>query len=324
MTAPALPAGYDRSNEYTRIIIDEALARGVDVDVLDADIGELRLTHGGRSHTVIQSLSELTSAIAFRRCDDKALTRRVLVDAGLPVPPGRIATGDRADEAFLAEHGAVVVKPCRGEGGAGISVGVTDADGLRTAVASARRTCDRVLLEAMVPGDDLRVLVIDGAVVAASVRRPPVVTGDGTRTVRQLVEARNERRAAELGPAMVTPLDDITEACVRAGGLGLDEVLDEGTELQVRRTANLHSGGTIHDVTPCLHPTLADAAIRAAAAVDLPVAGIDLMVPSPEGPEHVFIEVNEQPGLANHEPQPTARRYLDLLFPDTAAPPRRS
>ena len=319
MTPPALPAGYDRSNEYTRIIIDEALARGVDVVVLDPDIGELELTHGGRTHTVIQSLSELTSAIAFRRCDDKALTRRVLVAAGLSVPPGRIATGDRADEDFLAEHGSVVVKPCRGEGGAGISVGVTDPDGLRTAVATARRTCDRVLLEALVPGDDLRVLVIDGRVVAASVRRPPTVVGDGSSTVRALIEARNDERASTLGPAMVTPLDDITDACVRTAGHDLDEVLGEGVEVKVRRTANLHSGGTIHDVTPCLHPDLADAAIRATAAVDLPVAGIDLMVASPEEPTHVLIEVNEQPGLANHEPQPTAQRYLDLLFPATAA-----
>src|SRR5690606_39049761 len=92
--SPSTPDGYDRCNDYTRIIVDEALARGIRVTVLDPDIGELELTHDGRTHTVIQSLSDLTSAIAFRRCDDKALTRRVLVDAGLPVPPGRLATDD--------------------------------------------------------------------------------------------------------------------------------------------------------------------------------------------------------------------------------------
>jgi GNAT-family acetyltransferase (TIGR03103 family) len=315
-----LPDGYESSNEYTRIIVDEALARGIDVVVLDPELGELELTRTGRTHTVIQSLSELTSAIAFRRCDDKAMTRRVLTDAGLPVPPGRVATGDDADEGFLAEHGSIVVKPCRGEGGAGISVGVTEPADLGRAVASARATCERVLLEAMVPGEDLRVLVIDGEVVAASVRRPPAVVGEGSRTVRALVEVRNERRTAELGPGMVTPLDGITEACVRAAGHDLDDVLDDGVELQVRRTANLHSGGTIHDMTACLHPTLADAAVRGAAAIGLPVAGVDLMVDSPEEARHVFIEVNEQPGLANHEPQPTAQRYLDLLFPATRQP----
>jgi hypothetical protein len=32
----------------------------------------------------------------------------------------------------------------------------------------------------------------------------------------------------------------------------------------------------------------------------------------------VFIEANERPGLANHEPQPTAERFMDLLFPYSA------
>lgn len=318
MSPPAVPDGYEACNEYTRIIVDEALVRDVGVVIHDPTIGELTLTHDRRRHTVIQSLSDLTSAVAFRRCDDKALTRRVLVQAGLPVAQGRLATDDEADAAFLAEHAPIVVKPCRGEGGAGISVGVTDPDGLRAAIDSARETCPQVLLEAMAPGDDLRVLVIDGAVVAASVRRPPVVTGDGTSTVQELIEARNDQRAAALGPAMVTPLDDITVACVRTAGHDLDTVPDEGEDLQVRRTSNLHTGGTIHDMTDVVHPHLAEAALAAAAALDLPVAGIDLMVPSPEGPDHVVIEVNEQPGLANHEPRPTAQRYLDLLFPETA------
>ncbi len=315
----ARPAGYDDANDYTRIIVDEALRRGVDVEIGAPALGELTLRHGGRTVRTFESLSELTSAVAFRRCDDKLLTRRVLADAGLPVSPGRLATDDDADQAFLDEHGEIVVKPCRGEGGAGISVGVTDAAGLDAARRSARTQCDRVLLEAGAPGNDLRVLVIDGAVVAAAVRKPPTVVGNGTDTVRALIEARNSRRARELGERMVTPLDDITDAAVRSGGHDLDDVLPEGEALAVRRTANLHSGGTIEDVTDELHPTLADAAIRAADAIGLPVAGADLMVEDPTRPAHVFIEVNEQPGLANHEPRPTAERFLDLLFPETAS-----
>lgn len=311
------PAGYEDCNEYTRIIVDEAMRRGIEVAIGDPELGELELRHDGVVHRAFQSLSDLTSAIAFRRCDDKLLTRRVLAAADLPVAPGQLAGEEAVDASFLADHGSVVVKPCQREGGAGITVGVTDVEGLSDAVASARRHCARVLLEAVVPGDDLRVLVIDDEVVAASVRRPPVVTGDGTRTVRSLVEARNEERIADGGFA--TPLDDITEASVRAAGHELDDVLPDGEELAVRRTANLHTGGTIHDVTEQLHPALAELARAATTAIGLPVAGVDLMVvdPAEAGPA-VVIEVNEQPGLANHEPRPTAQRYLDLLFPATA------
>ena len=73
----------------------------------------------------------------------------------------------------------------------------------------------------------------------------------------------------------------------------------------------------MHDVTDRLHPAIADACIRAARALDIPVTGLDLIVRSPSRPEYVIIEANERPGLANHEPQPTAERFIDLLFPQT-------
>jgi len=85
--------------------------------------------------------------------------------------------------------------------------------------------------------------------------------------------------------------------------------------IPVRKTANLHTGGTIHDVTGETHPVLIDAAIAAARAIEIPVTGIDLMVKSPREADYIFIEANERPGLANHEPQPTAERFVDLLFP---------
>ncbi len=83
----------------------------------------------------------------------------------------------------------------------------------------------------------------------------------------------------------------------------------------MRKAANLHTGGTIHDVTGEVHGRLVDAAIIAARAIDIPVVGIDLIVPSPRTPDYVFIEANERPGLANHDPQPTAERFIDFLFP---------
>ncbi len=83
----------------------------------------------------------------------------------------------------------------------------------------------------------------------------------------------------------------------------------------MRKAANLHTGGTIHDVTATVHRNLVDAACKAARAIGIPVVGIDFMVKQPEKPDYIFIEANERPGLANHEPQPTAGKFVDLLFP---------
>jgi GNAT-family acetyltransferase (TIGR03103 family) len=314
-------AEYDRLNPYARIIADEARRRGIGVDVLDAEWGELRLTHGGRSIVTRESLSELTNAVAMSRCDDKRVTRRICQAAGLSVPRGRTATGDDDDAAFVREVGEVVVKPARGEQGRGITVGVRSPAELEAAVAAARQHCPDVLLEELVDGEDLRVIVINHEVVAAAVRKPAAVLGDGSTTIGRLIEAQSRRRQAATGGESCIPLDSGTVETVRAAGYDLDDVLPDGSELRVRRTANLHTGGTIHDVTASLHPALVTAAVRASRALDVPVTGLDFLVPDVAGPEHVLIEANERPGLANHQPQPTAERFVDLLFPETVVGP---
>ncbi|WP_292899015.1 MULTISPECIES: N-acetylglutaminylglutamine synthetase [unclassified Nitratireductor] len=310
------PADFDRLNPYARLIVDEAHRRGVAVDVTDAEGGFFRLSFGGRSIQCRESLSELTSAVAMSICDDKAVTRRVVERAGLIVPEQMEAVDDDAVlEAFLHKHGRVVVKPARGEQGKGVAVGLETLDETKNAIRIARELSDRVLIEACFEGEDLRLVVIDYRLVAAAVRRAPRVVGDGHKTIGELIEKQSRRRAAATGGESRIPIDDETRRCVAGLGFEMSSVLPEGQEVVVRKTANLHTGGSIHDVTEKVHPDLVRAACTAARAIDIPVVGIDLMVRSPGQSDYVFIEANERPGLANHEPQPTAERFVDLLFP---------
>jgi GNAT-family acetyltransferase (TIGR03103 family) len=311
------PAPDTNLNPYAQIITNEARRRGITVEVVDEPSSMFRLSLGGRSFVCRESLTSATSAAAMTTCDDKALTRRVLVKAGLRVPDQCVAASDLLMTAFLAEHGAVVVKPARGEQGRGIAVNLTTGDEVRTAVTEARQHCDTVLLEEYVAGHDLRVVVIGFKVVAAAIRRPAQIIGTGQHSIRDLIEKQSRRRAAATGGESKIPLDAETERCVRLGGYEMDAILPAGTKLLVRRTANLHTGGTIHDVTDEIHHDLVSAAVQAARAIDIPVVGLDLIVPDIRGREHWFIEANERPGLANHEPQPTAERFIDMLFPQT-------
>ena len=315
----APPPGLTELNPYARVIADEALRRGIRVEVTDAESGELRLSLGGRSVLTRESLSEFTSAVAMTRCDDKRITRRVMERAGVRVPRGVVAADgdDVAARELLAACGSVVVKPARGEQGKGITVGVRDADALQRAVTLASQYCPDVLVEELVPGDDLRVVVIDHQVVAAALRIPAEVVGDGRQDVTALVQETSRRRQRATGGESSIPLDDTTAEVVADAGHTMADVLPRGERLRVRRTANLHTGGTIVDVTDRLHPDIAAAAVRASRAIGIPVTGLDFMVPDVAGPEHVFIEANERPGLANHEPQPTVSRFVDLLFPET-------
>ncbi|MBK8176263.1 MAG: N-acetylglutaminylglutamine synthetase [Rhodospirillales bacterium] len=307
----------DQLNIYAQIIVDEARRRGIAVEIEDAAAGIFRLVLGGRSIACRESLSDLTSAVALSRCDDKALTRRLLSAAGLRVADQLVVTSDEDVRNFFGKYGRVVVKPAQGEQGRGVQVDLRSLTEVRESIKAARKLCDKVLIEQFVAGEDLRIIVIDGAVVAGAVRKPAMIVGDGIRTIADLIGSQSRRRAAATRGESRIPLDAETERCVRARGYEMGDILPAGEGLAVRKTANLHTGGTIHDETANLHPELRQAAEKAAAVLDIPVVGFDFLVPDVGGADYVIIEANERPGLANHEPQPTAERFIDLLFPQT-------
>ncbi|MFP4312877.1 MAG: N-acetylglutaminylglutamine synthetase [Alphaproteobacteria bacterium] len=304
-------------NPYAMLIINEAKKRGIRVDVLDAVDNYFRLSYGGSSVVCRESLTEHTSSIAMSRCSDKKTTIRLLKEAGLKVPDQHIASTPLENQAFLKKHGSIVVKPTVGEQGAGITVDVRTKNELATAISYAGQVNPEVLLEQMVKGEDLRIIVINYKVVAAAIRRPPCVIGDGEHTIMDLVKKQSRRREQATQGESKIPVDEELKRTVHNAGYGLDDILPAGVELQVRKAANLHVGGTIHDVTDQLHPELITAAQEAAKVLNIPVTGLDFIVPSPDQNDYVIIEANERPGLANHEPQPTAERFIDFLFPQT-------
>ncbi len=311
-------AQADGLNPYARILVDEAQRRGIRVEVIDAENGYFKLSLGGRSVVCRESLSELTSAVAMSRCADKRVTVRLLGQAGLKVPQQALAADAEHNARFLREHGAIVVKPVDGEQGKGIAVNLTDAEDVEAAIENASQFGERVLLEQYCEGQDLRVVVINHQVVAAALRKPATVVGDGQSTIAQLIDKQSRRRAAATGGESRIPVDGETKRCIGLQGFKLEDVLPFGESLAVRKTANLHTGGTIHDVTEQLHPALKNAAEQASRVLDIPVTGLDFLVPAVDQPDYVVIEANERPGLANHEPQPTAQRFIDLLFPGSA------
>jgi GNAT-family acetyltransferase (TIGR03103 family) len=311
-------SGDSRLNPYAKIIVDEARRRGIAVSIVDAEHGYFSLRVGAKSVVCRESLSELTSAIAMSRCDDKQVSIRLLRAAGLATPESRLAGTDEENLAFLEAEKRIVVKPVRGEQGNGVSVDIDDEDEMRAAIEEARGVCSEVMLETFVAGQDLRIIVIDGEVVAAAVRRPAEIVGNGVANTGSLIEKQSRRRSAATGGESRIPVDDETLRCLRRAGYDLESVPDEGEVIRVRETANLHTGGTMHDVTGELHPDLVAAAERAARALNIPVVGLDFIVEAADKPGYWIIEANERPGLANHEPQPTAERFVDLLFPQTA------
>ncbi|MBN6187582.1 ATP-grasp domain-containing protein [Aneurinibacillus sp. BA2021] len=304
-------------NVYAQILIDEAKKRGIDVEIVDEKANLYRLYHDGQSVLCRESLTEKTSAMAMTICDDKALTHRLLRKAGIRVPGQETYTDMQQAASLLKAWGSLVVKPASGEQGQGITVDVRREEELEEAVQAARRHSQLILLEEFVQGRDLRVIVIDYTFVAAIERKPACVLGNGKNTIRELIAMKNEWLVQKTGGESQIPINTETERVIRHHQMSLDDVLPNDQELQVCKTANYHTGGTITDVTDAVSLFLKAEAEKASRALSIPVVGLDYLVPDFAGEEYVIIEANERPGLANHEPQPTAERFIDFLFPAT-------
>lgn len=293
-----------------RAIVEAARRRDIPVARLD-DQSLIRLGQGVHQVQVRATLTSRTSVIAVDRAQSKAETKRVLKAAGLPVPEGvEVDTLEAAQQVLAgwSRGEPLVVKPLDGHQGDGVSMNVRTPQEMEQAFRHAAGAGRRVLIEEQVAGDPYRLLVVGGQMVAAARRVPPSVVGDGRQTVRALIAALN--RDARRGKGHSFPMTRVTvDEALRFQldqlGVGLDETPPEGLVIPLKASANLSTGATSIDVTDRVSPSLAAQAVRAARAIGLDIAGVDVVTPSLserlEAVGGAIVEVNAAPGLRMHE-----------------------
>ncbi|MBW9064388.1 cyanophycin synthetase [Rhizobium herbae] len=318
----------------TASLVQEAECRGIPWSRTD-NSSLIQFGYGKYQKRIRASCTSLTSEVATEIACDKQLTNKLLSEAGIPVPEGKIvSTGDEAIAAAIQIGFPVVAKPVDGNHGRGVNANLDDVDEVRWAFEQARREGEEVLVERHFSGNDYRILVIGGEVVAVAERSPAHVIGDGKSTIQGLIERENNDPRRGFGheaPLTKIKVDDCLLHHLGRQNLGLSSVLARGQVVFLRPTANLSSGGTAVDRTEDIHPDNALVARRAAKIVGLDIAGIDFIAPDISRSIHHtgggVIEVNAGPGFRMHL-QPSEGRSrnvagaaLDLLFP-AGAPSR--
>lgn len=317
-----------RLGPTTQSLVSEARRRGIPILRLDEQ-SFVQLGYGSRQKRIRASITSQTSHIAVESAGNKAMTKRLLEEAGLPTAKGSVVASAEEAVATAARLGwPVVIKPLDGNHGRGVTTGVSDEAGLRAAFELAVRHSRRVIVEQMLQGRDHRFLVIGGRVEAIAERVPASVTGDGVRTVAELVELANQdpRRGQGHENVMTRIVIDqaVTDRLARMG-LDLTSVAAEGQTVELRDTANLSTGGSAIDRTEVAHPDNIAIAEQAAAVIGLDVAGIDFLIPdvtrSVRGTGGGIVEVNAAPGFRMHlapsegRARDVARPVLRTLFP---------
>lgn len=323
----------------TQLLAAEARSRGVRVEVLDADDNFLRLSRDGRTEYVKQATrTSLDTYIAALIMENKQVTKQILREGGLPVPPGRaVRSVAEALKHFPEFAGAgLVIKPRSTNFGEGVTIFKTAdwrPDDAAAAVTRGLELDSTVLLERYETGREYRFLVIGDETVAVLHRVPANIVGDGWRSIRALVDEKN--RDPRRGSGYVTPLEKIRlgpeeQLYLAAQGLNFDSVPVAGTTVYLRENSNISTGGDSLDFTDTAHPGYKEAAVRAARAVGARICGADLIISdisaAPTADNFSIIELNFNPALHIHafpfrgENRRVEAKVLDLLGFRTCAP----
>lgn len=269
-----------------------------------------RFGQGGASRVVMESSLQADGHLAARASRSKLHTKQLLRALGLPTPAWRVVS-DAAQlaQAVDAVGFPCVTKPLDGHGGQGVSAGLTTRDAVQQGFEVARQhTAGPILVEAFVPGDDHRLMVVRGQLVAVIRREPPSVVGDGRSTVRELVvqanAGRDPRSLVRSGYRRRIELDASAQLQLQAQGLTPDAVPQAGLRVRVRSNANLSTGGVCTDVTAHIHPGWRVLAESLAHTLGLAMVGMDLLtvdIRHPPGAAAAgpagLVEINTHPGL---------------------------
>jgi hypothetical protein len=239
------------------------------------------------------------SATASSLASDKHFASMILRDAGVPALGGEYfflhdrhrahrPAGHERSDAFacfktLAEE--AFVKPLAGSRG-DFAQAVHGAAALDRYLDDVVQYYDAILMQPIVEGIEYRVFLLDDDVLYCARKYPPSVTGDGVRTLRDLLAVHNDGlRARGLSPASLS--DDPS----------FEAIPPKGERHEIPGRMNLSAGGTM---------VLADApseqvvklARQAARAIGLRVAAIDMFVDIGGRPGAIeIIEVNCNPSI---------------------------
>lgn len=322
---------YDSFELSTQILIAEALSRGVKIDVIDKDDNFIRLKKGDKVEYVKQATkTSVDTYIAPLIMENKEVTKYILREQAIKVPNGiSIGSINEAIESFGEFNGKdIVVKPKSTNFGEGVFI-LKNAklnEDYTNAVTQALKFDNTVLIEEFIAGKEYRFLVIGDEVAAVLHRVPANITGDGLRSIEELVNEKNNDPLR--GTGYVTPLEKIVLSSVEKEYLAIQEkdikyIPEKGEVVYLRENSNISTGGDSIDFTDEVLEEYKLIAVKAAKAVGAKICGADIIIQNikqkPDDKNYSIIELNFNPALHIHnfpyqgQNRHVEKKILDLL-----------
>ena len=326
-----LTRNYKELELSTQIIINGALKRGIEVEVLDWDDNFIRLKKGNKIEYIKQGTkTSLDTYIAPLIMENKEVTKIILKEHNLNVPESttvrRIDEAEKKYQDFIVKD--IVIKPKSTNFGLGITIlkKLRSKEDYMLAIKQALNYDSSVMIEEFIPGKEYRFLVVGDEVAAILHRVPANVVGNGSQNIKELVDEKNKNPMR--GKGYVTPLEIIVLGSFEKDYLISQEkdityIPVEGELVYLRENSNLSTGGDSIDFTDDILDDYKIIAVESAKAVGAKICGADIIISDvkakPDKNNHSIIELNFNPILHAHAyPSQGQNRHvednvLDLL-----------
>lgn len=318
----------DRFGPSTGSIVDEAVARDIPYIRLNSQ-SLVQLGYGKNQVRFRATMTDKTSSIAVDLASNKDETKRMLRDASIPVADGMCISDLAALDEVIRKIGfPLVFKPLDGNHGKGASINVKTTEEATSAFHHAKKYSRKIIVERFIVGNDYRILVINHRFIAAALREPAHIIGDGVSSIHNLIDLENCNPKRGYGHENVLTeitIDRETTDQLERQGYTLKTILKKEEVCYLKGTANLSTGGTSTDVTDIVHPSNIFIFERISRVIGLDICGIDIMATNLNEPLDitggVVLEVNAAPGFRMHLApvnglaRNVAAPVIDMLYP---------
>ncbi|MFM0775420.1 bifunctional glutamate--cysteine ligase GshA/glutathione synthetase GshB [Streptococcus suis] len=335
-TAPYALKGYENMELSTQLILFDAIQMGLHVEILDEEDQFLKLWHGDHVEYIKNgNMTSKDNYVIPLAMANKVVTKKILDQAGFPVPAGAEFANKTDALRYYGQvaSSAIVVKPKSTNFGLGISIFQEPASlaDYEKALDIAFSEDSHVLVEEFVAGTEYRFFILDGKCEAVLLRVAANVVGDGSSTIRELVDQKNQdplRGRDHRSPLEIINLGDIELLMLEQQGYTPDTVLPEGVQAFLRGNSNISTGGDSIDMTDQMDESYKQLAAAMATAMGAWACGVDLIIPdrtkpaSKDEPNCTCIELNFNPAMYLHTytytgpGQSITPKILRKLFPE--------
>jgi cyanophycin synthetase len=322
----------------TTCFIDEARKRGIKFKVLYGPFGYTNYFQAEINGKIFRfeglPIADFASKHEAQLVDDKKRTKCRLRKKNFPIADGKAFWFWQKKQAveFGVNHlrFPLVVKPCRGSASKHVTTNIQDIERLKYAINKAIIYSPAFIIERFIPDASVhRATVIDFNFVACVKQAPANVVGNGSLTIRELIDRKNN------DPCRGQPFqkeftlykiveDETTRNLLAEKGYNLSIILKEGEIVYLQKDSFLKLGGDLLEVTPQVHPDNIQLFRDIAKLFDIRVVGIDFLCQnisdSWKNQQCAVLELNSIPCIELHHfpssgiPQNVAKAIVDLFF----------